>query len=97
MYILELTYVKALEEVDRHLEAHKTYLDKYYSSGNFLVSGRKVPRTGGVIIAQFANEGEVQRAIAEDPFTVYGIATYKVTQMQPTNSAEALKGVFLPG
>ena len=95
MYILELTYIKQLEEVDRHLEAHKVYLDKYYNSGYYLVSGRKVPRTGGMIIAQFANDNEVQHAIAEDPFLVHGIATYKVTQMKPTNSSEELKSVFL--
>ena len=55
MFIVDLTYVKPLEEVDKNIQEHMLFLDKYYSSGKFLISGRKVPRTGGVIIALFKN------------------------------------------
>ena len=41
MYILLLTYQKPLEEVDKHLAAHKIYLEKNYKAGNFLASGRR--------------------------------------------------------
>ena len=47
MYIIILTYQKDLSEVEKHLEAHRAYLDKYYASGHFIASGAQVPRTGG--------------------------------------------------
>ena len=49
MYLIILTYQKDLSEVEKHLEAHRAYLDKHYASGYFVASGAQVPRTGGVI------------------------------------------------
>ncbi len=49
MFIANLTYIKPLSEVEKYLEEHIAFLDKYYASGKFICSGRKNPRTGGVI------------------------------------------------
>ncbi len=95
MFIIDLTYIKPLEEVDKNIQEHALFLDKYYSSGKFLISGRKVPRTGGIIIALFNDEQELKNAISEDPFYNNGIATYKFIQMQPTNCADILKSTLL--
>ena len=54
MYIIILTYQKDLSEVEKHLEAHRTYLDKHYASGHFVASGAQVPRKGGVILCKGA-------------------------------------------
>ena len=51
MFIIELTYKASLTEIDAHMAAHVAFLKKYYASGNFLVSGRKIPRDGGIIVA----------------------------------------------
>jgi len=90
MYIVELTYCKPLEEVDTLLELHKTFLNKYYRSGNFLLSGRKNPRIGGVILANAANLDEMKQIIAADPFNVNGVASYSITEFLPTMSADTL-------
>lgn len=50
MFIVNLTYVKPLEEVEKYLEDHITFLNKYYASNNFICSGRKNPRDGGIIL-----------------------------------------------
>ena len=44
MFVIELIYKAALDEIDAHMGAHMKFLRKYYASGNFLVSGRKIPR-----------------------------------------------------
>ena len=44
MFIIELVYTAPLSEIDKHMKAHMTFIRKYYASGHFLVSGRKVPR-----------------------------------------------------
>ncbi len=46
MFIVNITYQTPLEEIEKHLEAHVAFLDKYYEAGVFLLSGRKKPRTG---------------------------------------------------
>ena len=51
MFIIELTYLAELADIDAHMKAHVAFLDKHYASGHFLVSGRKIPRDGGIIVA----------------------------------------------
>ena len=51
MFVIELTYKADLGAIDAHMAAHMKFLKKYYTSGHFLMSGRKVPRDGGIILA----------------------------------------------
>ena len=50
MFIVNLTYIKSLDEVEKHLEKHIDFLNQYYTKGLFIASGRKNPRTGGIIL-----------------------------------------------
>ena len=68
MYIIILTYQKDLSEVEKHLEAHRAYLDKHYASGHFVASGAQVPRIGGVILCKGGSRGEVEAIIAKTLF-----------------------------
>ncbi|MDF1655048.1 MAG: YciI family protein [Coxiellaceae bacterium] len=74
MVIIELTYKKALSEVDRYLALHREFLLKY--KGAIVASGPKVPRTGGVILVNVSKQ-VAQDMIAEDPFYQHGIAEYR--------------------
>lgn len=67
MYILNLTYKKSLEEVNKYLSAYNEYLQRYYDRGNFTCSGRKKPRTGGIILVKFPLLSETQEDIQNDP------------------------------
>lgn len=80
MFIISLTYQKNLEEVDAHLSAHVEFLKSHYAKGVFLASGRKNPRTGGVILALAANKAEMEAIIACDPFYIHGVAQYEITE-----------------
>jgi len=91
MFIINLTYIKQLEEVEKHLAEHIIFLNKYYDSGNFICSGRKNPRTGGIIICNAKNMEEVNEIISEDPFNENGIANYDILEFQPTKYAEDFK------
>lgn len=84
MFILILTYQKALNEVDKHLEAHKQYLEKFYQSGNFIASGRQKPRIGGIILCNANNKEEVENIISHDPFCINQIAIYQIIEFEPT-------------
>ena len=88
MYIVSLNYVKAVSEVEKYLEEHIKFLEKYYGMGKFICSGRKNPRTGGVILLNAENLEEVKKIISEDPFNINGIAEYEITEFFPTKYAE---------
>lgn len=91
MLIVNLTYVKPLEEVEKHLAEHIKFLNKYYTINKFICSGRKNPRTGGVILCNAKNMEEVNEIISEDPFNKNSIANYDVVEFQPTKYTEDFK------
>lgn len=88
MFVLVLTYVRPLEEVDRLIDGHKAYLARNYEADRFIVSGRREPRTGGVILARAASVAEIEAVIAEDPFASEGVARYEVIEFVPGTWAE---------
>jgi uncharacterized protein YciI len=49
MFIINLKYKVELTQIDQFLNEHIEFLNAQYESGNFLASGRKEPRTGGII------------------------------------------------
>jgi len=92
MFILRLTYVKPLSEIDRLLPPHREYVAKYFASGNFLFSGRQEPRTGGAIIARAGSRAEVEAIIKEDPFLIEGAAEYEIVEFLAATTAPDLDG-----
>lgn len=87
MFVIDLTYTADSAEIDAHMPAHMTYLRKYYAAGNFLVSGRQVPRTGGIILAVGKNREEIERIAAEDPFCARGLAEFRVIEFRASQRA----------
>jgi uncharacterized protein YciI len=90
MLILSLTYLKANEEADRYMEPHMAWVKEGYERGWFLASGRKVPRTGGLILSA-GDRAEVEAYVAADPFTVHGVARYEITEVAITTVVEGLE------
>lgn len=90
MFILSLTYVKPTEAADAVMAPHMEWVKQGYDKGLFLASGRKVPRTGGVILAK-GERAEIEAFVAADPFAVHGIADYEITEMALTTVIEGLE------
>ena len=88
--ILDITYTQGAEAVDPYLEDHRRYLTRHYEDGIFLASGRKDPRTGGIIIAVGARN-EISEVVTEDPFVVNGVAEYTITEFIPTMTSPHLE------
>jgi uncharacterized protein YciI len=90
MFILALTYVKPNEEADKHMEPHMDWVKEGYAKGWFLASGRKVPRTGGVIFA-VGQRPEIEAYVAADPFTIHGVCEYEITEVAITTANDGLE------
>jgi len=94
MYVVDITYVASLELVNKHLPAHVTYLKEQYAAGVFLASGRKEPRTGGVIIARCGSPEELKVILDQDPFVEHGVTRYEVTQFIPSMAGKGYEGLL---
>lgn len=80
MFIIDLNYIVPLEELDTHMADHVKYLRKYYKKNIFVASGRKVPRTGGIILALADSKEAVEKLIKEDPFYKHELAEFTITE-----------------
>ena len=72
MFVVELIYKAPLAEIDAAMRAHMAFLRKHYADGHFLVSGRKIPRDGGVILAVGRDRAEIEALMQSDPFVARG-------------------------
>ena len=90
MFIVSLEYIHPLADIEAALPEHIAYLERHYRAGTFLLSGRKEPRTGGIIVARAASRAEIERIISEDPFHQTGIADYEITEFIPAKTAPGL-------
>lgn len=87
MFVIELIYKAPLDRIDARMAAHVRFLRKYYASGHFLVSGRKIPRDGGIIIALADNREQIEAIAREDPFCADGLAEFRVIEFRPSQRA----------
>lgn len=88
MFVIELTYQADLSEIDAHMSAHVAFLKKHYEAGTFLISGRKIPRDGGIILATGKTRAEVEALLDEDPFKKHGLAEFRVIEFRASQRAK---------
>ena len=87
MFVLLLTYVRPPPEVDALMRDHVAWLNEQYAAGRFVVSGRRIPRTGGVILARGDDRDAIEALAATDPFVRGGVATCEVVQFRASQTA----------
>ncbi|MBW2186763.1 MAG: GTP cyclohydrolase [Desulfuromonadales bacterium C00003068] len=84
MFIVSLSYIKPIEEIDKHLAAHVDYLKQHYEKKSFIASGRKVPRTGGIILSNLESKSELERILQQDPFSLNKVAEFEIIEFVPS-------------
>jgi len=94
MFIIELTYKADLAEIDAHMAAHVRFLKKYYAAGNFLVSGRKIPRDGGIIVAVAQSREQVEAIVEQDPFIERGLADFRIIEFRASQRAANIESLI---
>jgi len=87
MFVIELIYKAELSQIDAHMKAHVAFLEKYYAAGNFLVSGRKIPRDGGIILAVGKDKEQLETIVKEDPFYRHGLAEFRIIEFRASQRA----------
>jgi uncharacterized protein YciI len=90
MFVIELTYKAPLAEIDANMAAHVRFLKRHYAAGHFLMSGRKIPRDGGIILAMAPSLEDVDAMVREDPFYRRGLADFRIVQFRASQRADDL-------
>src|SRR5690242_6474770 len=88
MFIIDITYKVSLEQIDIYMKEHVEYLEKYFTSGNFFIAGRKNPREGGIIIALASDKKEIENIAHQDPFYINNLADIKITEFSGGRQAK---------
>jgi uncharacterized protein YciI len=91
MFIIQLTYIVPLSEVDKYTQAHREFLDYHYKQGLLIASGPMKPRTGGIIIAATTNKAKLEEIFKQDPYNLAEIAEYTYIEFTPLKHREELK------
>ncbi len=94
MFIVDLNYIVPLAQIDAHMNDHVKFLRKYYKQNVFVASGRKVPRTGGIILALAGSMDEIHQIISEDPFYIHTLAAFTITEFLTSQHHPALKDLL---
>jgi uncharacterized protein YciI len=87
VFVIELIYTADLKHIDAQMRAHMAFLNKHYAAGRFLISGRKIPRDGGIILALGKNRDEIEALMREDPFCKNGLADFRVIEFRASQRA----------
>ena len=90
MFVVLLTYLKPLAEIDGKMRDHVAFLEEGYRAGLFAASGRQVPRKGGVILAVAPDRDAVAALMELDPFVREGLASYEIVEFRTSLHHPAL-------
>ncbi|QCP48114.1 hypothetical protein FAZ95_02255 [Trinickia violacea] len=90
MFVIDLTYTVPLDRIDESLEAHRAFLTRHFDAGVLIAAGPKVPRMGGIMLANGVDRDELEAILATDPFAIEGLARYVVTEFKATRLAPGL-------
>lgn len=91
VFVIELAYKADLAAIDEAMAPHMAYLRKYYAAGTFVLSGRKVPRDGGVILAVGESRERIEAIAREDPFHERGLSDFRVIEFRASQIADDVR------
>ena len=86
MYVISLSYKVPMDIVDFHLAEHVSWLQDAFDEGVFIASGRKIPRTGGLLLST-TDRASLDASLAKDPFYVNGVAEFEVMEFHANRVA----------
>lgn len=73
LFVVVLQYVDDTELVDRVRPVHREFVTKLVEAGTVRQAGPWVDRSGGMLVYDVADQDELNRWIAEDPYSVNGV------------------------
>lgn len=73
-YTVETTYIEDRDRLEASRPKHRAYLGELVERGKVAAAGPWADDSAGFAIYQVADEAELDRLLAEDPYTVDDVA-----------------------
>jgi uncharacterized protein YciI len=90
-FVVEIIYKAPIKKIEELTPIHREFLQTGYKAGMLLVSGPKVPRTGGIVIAKADTMEELAEFFKNDPYALNDAADYSFIEFNPKSHQEILK------
>ena len=76
------------------MDEHEDVIRKGFESGWILLSGPKAHTRGGFVIARGSSVEELEKVFSADPFTLTGVASFRITEFKLFDCQPMLKEWF---
>ncbi|HEV2355263.1 MAG TPA: YciI family protein [Puia sp.] len=90
LFVIVQTYQAPIEEIEAATPARITFLDQHYRRGDFLFSGSREDRPGGIIIARGKTRTGVDHIMRSDPFVKKGLSAVEILEFKVSQAGPGL-------
>jgi uncharacterized protein YciI len=91
MYLITITYTQPLEAVERVLEAHRQYLRDAPLASRIVMTGRRRPATGGLVVLRADRLEDVEAFVQADPYFIENVAAFDIVEFDVAQVASGLE------
>ncbi|EKO3384789.1 YciI family protein [Vibrio fluvialis] len=93
MYLVDMNFTDVSRITPELTQQHKKYLEGQYESRLLMFGGRKVPRTGGILLSAHPTKESLIEVLESDPFVASGAISYIITEFIPVMASEEYAGI----
>jgi len=72
------------------MEGHKSWIQRSFDDGVFLMSGSLSPKRGGGILAHNTTLDELQQRVQNDPFVAENVVNAEIIELSPALADDRL-------
>ncbi|MES0879488.1 YciI family protein [Roseibium sp. SCP14] len=91
MFVVTLKFSENKTRASELMEGHKSWIQKGFESGLFLMVGSLQPNMGGGVFAHNTSREELEDFVAKDPFVVENVVTAEILEITPARLDDRLE------
>jgi uncharacterized protein YciI len=95
MFVVLLKFSSNKDQASQFMEGHKTWIQRGFDDGVFLLAGSLHPASGGGIVAHNTSLPDLQNRVNSDPFVAEDVVKAEIIEIKPSRADERL--AFLLG
>jgi len=90
MFFVLLTFSDNKSQASQFMEGHKSWIQRGFDDGVFLMTGSLQPNLGGGVMAHNTSLTELQSRVNSDPFVAEKVVTAEIIEITPAKVDDRL-------
>ena len=86
MFIVLLEFADNKDKAGQFMEGHRSWLERGFDDGVFLLAGSLQPNRGGAVVAHNTSLSELESRVNADPFVAEKIVTAEILEITPAKA-----------